>query len=840
MKQKAFPAIIAAVGILTLLYQFVFFVQQTGKIMLWKDSGSLGVSFEGDPELGPWLVDNIEDPVPVGGPSLALGDTMTALVTTAGDSLSLAEYDDSVFQPGDRITILFVSATEPGPTRLAEFEFRRHGNSGIAFSMSLMTLRFLISIGFLAVGLRALAKRPDLPGVWLLALFSFSVVALMIAGVNMGLDRFEFFEIPGDRIFQNYQAVMFMCMGGFWLNLQLLFPRPAKWGARRFWLIHVALYLPQVFLLAGFADLFVLPAASLFGVYFLQVGLGFAVLFIRRAKAQDSLERRQLTLVCWGSVIGLGLLFLVMIIAIVPVLNRLTPNAVVETLIMASFLGLLALPASFAFAFGSYGLLDMQGKLHRGTRYLLVTGLLLLGFFTVIYFASGLLLSGLNITGRSPILAVALVLTLGFTPIHRRAQISFENRIYPERRRLREILGEFLASTTTLPDRDGLWQQLEVSLQAGLGIHAILPCIQEAESENFVLPDGSISPLSAEEDLVSHLQFNNKPLLVDEINAGGKITLTPAGQDWLQEHNIVVLLPLTLRSNFLGFIGLVGGEGWQGLSVAGLEELSALGAQVALECESLRLLEVTLANRRMEQELDMARQMQEGLLPSSLPDTPGLDMAACLQSSLEVAGDYYDVLALPDGQTMVAVGDVSGKGAGAAMIMANLQASIRSLVRVGVPLQEMVDGINDILYTNTPVDKFVTFFVGIYDPKQSKLSYVNAGHNPPRIIHENGTSTELPAGGPMLGAFPGIVFKMDTIEFQPSELLVAFTDGVSEAMNAEDEDFGEARIVETIAAHPGQSPNRLLELVEEAVDEFRGAVPLGDDYTIMIATVNCG
>lgn len=233
----------------------------------------------------------------------------------------------------------------------------------------------------------------------------------------------------------------------------------------------------------------------------------------------------------------------------------------------------------------------------------------------------------------------------------------------------------------------------------------------------------------------------------------------------------------------------------------------------------------------------MARRVQEGFLPRSLPPTPGLELAACFQASLEVAGDYYDVLALPEGRTLMAVGDVSGKGAGAAMIMANLQASLRSMARVGVPLPEMVGGINDIIHANTRVEQFITFFAAIFDPRTRELSFVNAGHNPPRLVHPDGSAAAMDPVGPILGVFPGLEFPEQKVTLEPGDLLIAFTDGVSEAMNADDEDFGEERIVEVVAPRREEPPESLLTRIEEAVDAFRGARPLGDDYTLLLARI---
>ena len=140
---------------------------------------------------------------------------------------------------------------------------------------------------------------------------------------------------------------------------------------------------------------------------------------------------------------------------------------------------------------------------------------------------------------------------------------------------------------------------------------------------------------------------------------------------------------------------------------------------------------------------------------------------------------------------MLAVGDVSGKGAGAALLMANLQASLRTAVGMGIPLSDVVLRINDLIHRNTPPEQFITFFVGIFNPKTREFTYVNAGHNPP-MLFRCGTGIEtLDVGGLLLGTFTGIAYQQATVTLEPDDVLLLYTDGVSEAMNEAEEEFGE-------------------------------------------------
>ncbi|MCK4303953.1 MAG: SpoIIE family protein phosphatase, partial [Candidatus Eisenbacteria sp.] len=814
MKGRIFGGLITAVGVLILLYMLAFTMQDASKLARWIPSGQASLGIQDSDEDGPWVFEKV-DPDNFLGPVIpAPGDTLVAIVSADGDSLSLGGLRAGIHSPGEQIHL---TIKQGGELRQAVIQYRERETRDIAFVLAMQITRFLIAIGFLAVGLWALAKRRDLAGVRALALFSFSMISIMLTGVDLGFKHYPAFTIPGHAIIESTLTILGLSLGAFWLNLQLYFPTVLGWVKRRTLLVHLLLYTPQALIIAdnllgsefGPGMVFIIAVS-------LQIFGGFFVLGFRSHKARQPLVKRQLSLVTWGSGLGLGMLFILTVLFAIPGFAAQLPHIVVMAMILISFLALLLSPISFAFAFGRYRLLEVEGRLHRGTRHVLVTGVLLVAFFALLYFASELLLGSLNVSGRPPTLAVALVLALGFSPLHRRAQNAFEGRIYPERRRLRQILGEFHASTASMADRSSLFKRLEQSLREGLGIGAVVPAMWDEQGARFCLPGGEALPFAERGQLLGNLRSRRKPLLVDELLAGEQIVLSEEEREWLTARRVGVILPLAWHTRIMGLLFLVCDEDWEGLSVAGLEELSTLSSQVALECENLSLLEETLDKRRLEEQLDMARKVQEGFLPRSLPETPGLELAACFQASLEVAGDYYDVLALPGGRTLMAVGDVSGKGAGAAMIMANLQASIRSMVRVGVPLGEMVGGINDIIHANTPIEQFITFFAAVFDPARHSLTFVNAGHNPPRLVRADGSHSELNPVGPILGVFPGLEFAEQSVAMVPGDLLVAFTDGVSEAMNEDDDEFGEERIVEAIAPHHEESPARLLEVIEEA------------------------
>ena len=220
------------------------------------------------------------------------------------------------------------------------------------------------------------------------------------------------------------------------------------------------------------------------------------------------------------------------------------------------------------------------------------------------------------------------------------------------------------------------------------------------------------------------------------------------------------------------------------------------------------------------------------------PHFDRLDIAATNISSKQVGGDYYDVVEMSNGRHIVAIGDVSGKGTPAALLMANLQATIRALVPMDLSLGELTGRVNDLLCQNTGGNRFVTFFWGYVDTAATSLTYVNAGHNYPYLLHDDGSIDRLDKGGMILGILPTVrPYEMSTIPLRSGDLLVLFTDGVSEAMNRLSEEFGEERLEQVIRDHSQASASDLIAEIHRHIQAFTTGAPQSDDITMMVIKV---
>jgi sigma-B regulation protein RsbU (phosphoserine phosphatase) len=244
----------------------------------------------------------------------------------------------------------------------------------------------------------------------------------------------------------------------------------------------------------------------------------------------------------------------------------------------------------------------------------------------------------------------------------------------------------------------------------------------------------------------------------------------------------------------------------------------------------------TIALQQQEEELKRAREIQQMLLPSTLPQLAGVQIAGAWQPAREVGGDYFDVIQLDKNRLGICVGDVAGKGITAALLMANLQASFRAFATSEASPQVVCTKLNKFLCANIASGKFVTFFYAVLDADARTLTYENAGHSPGLLLRSDGTTETLPGGGAVLGALPDWTYQDYTVQLQPGDQLLLSTDGITEAENAKLEEFGEERLLEAARARHG-SALEVQRAIMQQVTTFCGG-NFRDDATLLVLRIS--
>ena len=301
----------------------------------------------------------------------------------------------------------------------------------------------------------------------------------------------------------------------------------------------------------------------------------------------------------------------------------------------------------------------------------------------------------------------------------------------------------------------------------------------------------------------------------------------------LLSAGFALLVPMRIQEETRGCLAVgpkIAGESFQETD---LEFLTSLGHQAMTSLENARLFQEMLEKQRMEEELQLARNIQKSLLPSRIPPVPGYDISAVNIPSREVGGDYYDVIELSDHEWGIAIGDVVGKGAGAAMLMASLQASLRA-ISGEFDVQKILGRINNLIYQNTDMYKYITFFYGVLDTRQNRFTYCNAGHNYPILVRPDGGTEALSTGGIVLGMMPDAVYQADSVSLHEGDRVVLYTDGVTEAKNRDDMEFGEDRLIRLVIRNAVLSSDSLIENIVYDVNAFSSDLDQRDDITLAV------
>jgi phosphoserine phosphatase RsbU/P len=264
------------------------------------------------------------------------------------------------------------------------------------------------------------------------------------------------------------------------------------------------------------------------------------------------------------------------------------------------------------------------------------------------------------------------------------------------------------------------------------------------------------------------------------------------------------------------------------------QALDTLAVESAMIIENASLIRVAREQERNRHDLDVARTIQQSLLPRSLPQAGHFRIHAVTTPCRTVGGDYYDVVALPEGRVGLVVADVSGKGLPAAMMSMTLQGAFSALAAADLPLEELLRRINSLLYDRTPPQMYATLFYGVLDPK-GRFQFVNAGHVPPFVLHAGGTVESLDFPNFPLGMFEQGTFGVSSLQLHPGDQILVFSDGLTEAQNEAQEMLGEARVQEILLAVPqGAEPADVCARIVRAAESFVGSAPQADDVTVAL------
>jgi sigma-B regulation protein RsbU (phosphoserine phosphatase) len=528
-------------------------------------------------------------------------------------------------------------------------------------------------------------------------------------------------------------------------------------------------------------------------------------------------------------------------------------------------------PLSLAYTVIVQRALDLRIILRQGTRYAFARGTLWVLQAIVFVFLGFRLFHFAHTSGRaaqliSPIVFVVVVLFLRLR-IARPLSQWIDRRFFREAYSVEQVLMELSEQARTFTETEALLRTVTERIGQTLHVKRISFLLRQGNLFRLRyahgIPDAGDIFLADNSSTVRSLTIDRSPKRVYRERPDPWLALAaPAEVSILDRLDAELLLPLQGRASLNGVMVLGPKLSEEPYSRSDRQLLSSVSLQTGLAIESNTLVhnlaQESAGRQRINREIEIAREVQERLLPQIYPVVPGVEFAGFSRTAQEVGGDYYDFIQLENGRLGIAIGDVSGKGISAALLMASIRAALHGLTFAGtLDLARLMQGLNRIIYDSSTSNRFVTFFFAEYDPVTRTLGYVNAGHNAPVILrapapqlNSGGSTVEraagddppctverLETGGPVVGIFSDVQYQQGCIQLRAEDALVAFTDGISEAMTADYEEWGEERLIAEASLCTHRSAQEIVSALVASADRFVAGAAQNDDLSVVVLKV---
>jgi len=765
-------------------------------------------------------------------------------------------------RPGDAVELTIRRAKVPAPVVIkAVFRARRPTSKEGGITQQLgQDIANTYPVAFLVVGLAVLFLRLEDPNAWLLALLFGGFIAIpsignSISGVNPALRPF----------FTAYRAVFGNMVCPLFYFFFSVFPTRSPLDRRLPWLKWISLILGASLALpllrggdsraiAVFGEAVGEHAARVIIISFLYglIALGFISLIWNAVSATTREARRKIRVILWGTLVGVVPATLVL--AAGDFFGFHTPLWLVAVIVFLLWL----FPLSFAYAVVKHRVLEIPVLLQRSARYLLVQRgfTILLALLSVgvtlafaLYFARYLNpLTGAAVPGGIALgTGFGILLLWTGTRVHRGVGGKIDRAFFRHAYDARMILEDLAEKTRTATERTELAALLEYHLNQSLQPSSLAVYL-EASDNQLSAAGGEVPPeletLSAAQPTLVDLARHGQPWEIPVENLSN--TREPFLLAALRPDCLVPMLGRDSR--LVGLLVLGPRLSEEPYSREDKHLLASVASQAGIALESIRLGEKIAerieAERRALQEMEFAKQVQARLFPQKLPPLKTLEYAGgCIQAR-QVGGDYYDFLDLGPGRLGLVLADIAGKGISGALLMANLQANLRSQYAVALDdLPRLLQSVNQLFYENTSDSSYATLFFADYNDSGRRLRYVNCGHLPallvrarpfvPDQVAQQPTIERLESTSTVLGLFEKWECHVAEVELAPGDILALYTDGVTEAAGADGEEFGESRLTEILRVQRHLPAPSLLETIVAAVQNF-SAGEQADDITLVI------
>jgi sigma-B regulation protein RsbU (phosphoserine phosphatase) len=765
---------------------------------------------------------------------------------------------------GEKVNYTIERKTATGETIRREF-----GVTGLPMNQTfrqwfpdfLTTFLFLLFLPVISyfLGFYVAFLRPRDPLAWILLFLLLGIGSLALEGSNEG--TFPKFFQSSLMEFLGISMLLF----GLYFPERLDFDRRypfAKW----FLLVPLALnaicnFFEQIGRLFGWQWLWksIDDVTAPFDKYFtiltmISFGLFFSMLAIKSGTLENKDSRRRLRILYVGTSAALLPALCIVLYRLISGREGGFAEIVPAWLSILALLSILLFPLTMAYVIVVQRAMDVSVVIRQGLQYALAqNGIKILQFILLV----AVILSMIWIfrSDRFGLAEEIGFVAAGFALIPLIDYIAKNLRVWIDRKFFREaynaeqILSELSEDVRTMVETKPLLETVSARISESLHVPQIALLLKKGNDFQpaYALGyDTSPTVEFSDGDKMLEKLRKNEPLMIyqDDEESWASEDLGAGERAKLQTLNSQLLLPIGAKNGLSGVISLSPKRSEEPYSPNDLRLLKSVAAQTGLALENSRLTEAiaheAAQKERLNRELEIAREVQERLFPQELPPTEGLDYTGACRPALGVGGDYYDFLELSEGNFGIAIGDVSGKGIGASLMMASLQASLRGqAIHCGSDLAALMKHVNTLVYEASTSNRYATFFYAQLNIKSRKLIYVNAGHNPPFVLRKNGEVLRLEEGGVVVGMLPTMFvnYAQGEVQLEAGDLVVGYTDGISEAMNPAEEEWGEDAMLDELKIVYDQPSEEILTHIVACADGFANGAKQHDDMTMIIVKI---
>jgi phosphoserine phosphatase RsbU/P len=782
---------------------------------------------------------------------LAKGDTVLAINQARFTGMALWQRIRWYARPGDTVSLLV--RKQNGTTLSATIPLEGYPKgwsvedppvrTTLPEHIFVLIVVLVVPLFCVGLGVWVAFARPFDPNAWFLL-----VLLTLPQSFNPGAFRWWIPAWLGLRLYWHL-AIQFVAPPALFL-LGLLFPERSRFDTWLPWLKWLVIALTGVSVLAAFVseynvwyDISLLPRVDAIDRFLNPVFVWSAIFYIalywvllldklRTASSPDA--RRRLQVLLAGSVLGLGSVLIIW--ALLPYLGIADPNEI-RWLLFLSIVLMLFFPLTLAYVVIVQRAMDIPILLRMGSKYLLASTTVkvfrVAGIAALIWFIAIPLFTHRHGPLKTALLGAALLL-FGFLFLKKRSptdllQQWIDRKFFREAYDAEVMLSQLAKTAQTISDPAALIRTVSQRISDALHVDRLTVLLR---SNGSFEPSYAIGPTLATPVRALDQALSSTPIFNSANNRGTPDPQSPE-----------LVLPLPGRTQLLGAMALGPKRSQEPYTPSDLRLLESVSVQTGLGLElseaAASLATAAVERAHVAREMEIAREVQERLFPQHLPAIEGISLAGACRTVFGVGGDYYDAIEIGGSRLGLAIGDVSGKGISAALLMASLRACLRTMTRTtSGELVELMAHMNRLIYEASAINRYATFFFGVFDPTASRFYYVNAGHNPPVLLRKSGSGSyewlRLDCGGPVIGLLPEAFYEEGSLLLHPGDVMLAYTDGISEAMNSDEEEWGEEGMILAAQQSCDQTAEDIVKAIFAAADTFTANAPQHDDMTVLV------